>query len=107
MKRCADQDGLQETDLGVCYNSDFPHIVPQMPVQVDVLPDLVCYGRKRLQYCRAVRFAARTGVPGWTIEQSLPCFPRLESAKATWGDIQGATPEECVWSADPRRDGLS
>ena len=37
------------TDLGVCYNSDFPYIVPQMPVQVDVLPDLVCYGCKCLQ----------------------------------------------------------
>ena len=48
MKDCADQDGLQVTDLGVCYYSYFPHIVPKMPVQVDVLPDLVCYGCKCL-----------------------------------------------------------
>ena len=58
MKNCADFDGLQVTDLGVCYNSHFPHIVPQMPVQVDVLPDLVCYGCKSLQHFRLVKICS-------------------------------------------------
>ena len=38
-----------DTDLRVCHDSNFPHIVSQMPVQVDILPDLVCYGCKCLR----------------------------------------------------------